>query len=224
MRAGNEAARAEELRRAREERGDLARARQENISMAYVKGRARKEANKEWVEILKELNRKRGYVTMRRKEDSVPRILEALRRAPKALASRFFQLASGHAMTAPFLKEKFKWTDSDICWWCSRGRQTREHLFKECSAWKEEIRKLWKEVGEATIEQGRWTGKSMYKGKKGFGLGVKLGGDQRARGPGNTSVGTLLADERCIPAVLSFLADTRCGQVREGIIVRGGGP
>ena len=128
--------------------------------MAYVKGRARKEANREWVDMVRELDRKRGHVTMRRKGDSIPKIPEALRRAPKALASRFFQLASGHAMTAPFLKEKFKWTDSHICWWCSRGRQTREHLFKECSAWKKEIRELWREVGEATIEQGRGTRKA----------------------------------------------------------------
>ena len=192
--------------------------------MAYVKGRARKEANKEWTEIVKEKNEERGYVTIRRKEGNIPRIPEALRKAPKTLASRFFQLASGHAMTTPFLKEKFKWTNSDICWWCSKGRQTREHLFKECSAWKDEIKKLWKEVGEATLEQGRWERRGMYKGKKGFGLGIRTGGNQRVRGPGNTSVGTLLADERRIPAVLSFLANTRCVQVKEGIKVKGGGP
>ena len=127
-------------------------------------------------------------------------------------------------MTAPFLKDKFRWTDSDICWWCSRGRQTREHLFKECSTWKEEIRKLWKEVGEATTEKVNWRRRSRYKGAKGFGIVTGIGGEWRGRGPGNTSIGTLLADERCIPAVLSFLANTRCGQVKEGIIVRGGGP
>ena len=125
-------------------------------------------------------------------------------------------------MTAPFLKEKFKWTDSDRCWWCYKGRQTREHMFKECIAWREEIRELWKRVGEATIEQGSGFIKSRYKGKKGFGLGFRPGGGHRVRGPGNTSVGTLLADERCIPAVLSFLASTRCGQVKEGVIVRRG--
>ena len=111
-----------------------------------------------------------------------------------------------------------------LCWWCSKRKQTREHLFKECLTWKEEIRKLWREVGEATTEQGSWKKRSMYKGKKGFGIGVRIGGVQGIRRPGNTSVGMLLADERCIPAVLSFLANTRCGQVKEGIIVRGGGP
>ena len=38
--------------------------------------------------------------------------------------------------------------DSDLCWWCGSARQTREHLFKECITWKEEIRELWKEIGE----------------------------------------------------------------------------
>ena len=64
----------------------------------------------------------------------------------------------------------------------------------------------------------------MYKGKKGFGVGIWARGDIKTRRPGNTSVGTLLADERCIPAVLSFLASTRCGQVKEGVITKGGGP
>ena len=171
-----------------------------------------------------ELNRKRGFVTLRKKGDDIPKIPEALRKAPKALASRFFQLASGHAMTAPFLKEKFKWTDSDLCWWCTRSRQTREHLFKECSTWKQEIRKLWKEVGEATNVQGGRIERRLYKGRKGFGLGFRTGNGHEARRPGNTSVGTLLADERCIPAVLSFLANSRCGQVKEGVIVGRGGP
>ena len=44
-----------------------------------------------------------------------------------------------HAIVAPFLKEKWGWTDTDICWWCNRGRQSREHLFKECTAWTKEM-------------------------------------------------------------------------------------
>ena len=81
---------------------------------------------------------------------NIPKITKDLQRAPKELASRFFQLASGHAMIAPFLKEKFGWIETDICWWCGTGRQTRGHLFGECLTWKEEIKKLWKEVGGAT--------------------------------------------------------------------------
>ena len=61
-----------------------------------------------------------------------PRIRTALRRTGKGVASRYFQLLSGHAMIAPFLKDKWGWTDSDACWWCDGGRQSRDHLFKEC--------------------------------------------------------------------------------------------
>ena len=113
--AGNEVERSEVLRRAREERGDIARLRQGNISMAYIKGQARKEANREWRSIITLLDRKRRYVTLRKRREDIPRIPEALQKAPKALASRFFLLASGHAMAAPFLKEKFEWIDSDLC-------------------------------------------------------------------------------------------------------------
>ena len=52
----------------------------------------------------------------------------------------FYQTLNGHAMTATFLKEKWGLVDSDMCWWCSKCRQNREHLFKECLTWKKEIR------------------------------------------------------------------------------------
>ena len=134
----------------------------------------------------------------------------------------FFQLSSGHAMIAPFLKEKFGWIESDQCWWCSRGRQTREHLFKEFSAWKEEIRKLWKEVAEAT-EDRSIAGKETVcfkkgRGGKGFRLGFRLGERTGGRRLGNTSIGTLMTDERCFPAILSFLSNTKCGMVKEGVL------
>jgi len=52
----------------------------------------------------------------------------------KAIASRYctiYQLLTGHAFVAPYLKEKLKKTDSEQCWWCETGkRQTRDHLFK----------------------------------------------------------------------------------------------
>ena len=79
--------------------------------------------------------------------EAKPRIRGPLRKIGKGVASRFFQLLSGHAMIAPFLKEKWGWTDSDKCWWCDGRRQSRDHLFKECSMWKKEIAELWKEIG-----------------------------------------------------------------------------
>ena len=72
----------------------------------------------------------------------------------KVIESRHYQLLTGHALIAPFLKEKLKKTDSDQCWWCEAGkRQTRDHLFKECGRWKTEINVLWKTRVEAPQEQ-----------------------------------------------------------------------
>ena len=75
---------------------------------------------------------------------------------------------------APFVKEKFGWTNSDTCWWCGSTRQTREHLFKECITWRVEIRELRKEVGEISGHAEAWgnVASGMYKGRKGgFHLG-----------------------------------------------------
>ena len=178
------------------------------------------------VYMITKLNRKRKGITYRRKGEGIPRIPEAIRKAPKAIASRYFQLAPGHAMIAPFLKEKFKWVDSDLCWWCTKNRQSREHLFKECSTWKEEIRQLWKEVAEATEDKVSNDKRTVVKrkGGKGFRVGFKAGERKGGRRPGNTSAGVLMADERCIPAVLSFLSSTRCGLVKEGILAERGAP
>ena len=88
-------------------------------------------------------------------KEARPRIRGPLRRARKGVASRFFQLLSGHAMIAPFLKEKWGWTDSDRCWWCYGGRQSRDHLFKECSKWKKEIAELWREIGRISGKRGK---------------------------------------------------------------------
>ena len=60
--------------------------------------------------------------------------------------------------------------------------QTREHLFKECKAWKKETMTLWKEIGEirdakAKVQDGKEEAyrptSHVYKGKKGFGFGVR---------------------------------------------------
>ena len=49
----------------------------------------------------------------------------------KRLASRFYQLKTGHCLTGQHLN----WTKSrptPQCWWCRYRTQTRDHLFKEC--------------------------------------------------------------------------------------------
>ena len=119
------------------------------MSRAFLRATLRRRAISSWRdEIIRRGKGRRPYRIPR--VDEVPRIPAALQRVRKDLASRFFQLASGHAMIAPFLKEKFGWVESDQCWWCCSGRQSREHLFKECRTWKEQIRKLWRKVGKVS--------------------------------------------------------------------------
>jgi hypothetical protein len=100
----------------------------------------------------------------------------------KRLASRFYQLKTGHCLTGQYLA----WTKkrpSPQCWWCANGTQTRDHLFKECAAWRGQQKTLWVEVRKET---GRW--KSRWR------------------------VRDLLADERCSRAVLDFLSTTDVGR------------
>ena len=106
-----------------------------------------------------------------------------------------------------------------MCWWCSNGRQSRENLFKECKTWRDEIRLLWKTVGDISGEAecdtlGKGRGR---KGRKGFMSGRSRG---RVR-PGNCSVGRLFGDPRFTEAVLKFLADTGVGKIKKGVVVRG---
>ena len=100
---------------------------QETRSMTFLKSQLSRKATIEWREEI--IRRSQGARSFRvPAEGERPRIPLGLQRAPKELASLSFQLSSGHAMTAPFLKEKFGWVESDGCWWCGGGR---EHLFKE---------------------------------------------------------------------------------------------
>ena len=72
--------------------------------------------------------------------------------------------------------------------WCDPDnncgtQQTRDHLFKHCSRWKDQQAQLWARVKEVT-----------------------------KRGKPKWRVGDLLADERCSPAVLDFLQSTYVGR------------
>ena len=98
-------------------------------------------------------NRNAGRRTFRLSTaSSRPNLRPRLRRAAKSVAARFFQLLSGHAMMAPFLREKWGWTDSDRCWWCERGRQSREQ-----PAWvaRELMQFDWGGEGPATLRTAR---------------------------------------------------------------------
>jgi len=99
----------------------------------------------------------------------------------KRLASRFYQIKTGHCLTGQYLH----WTKNRAttqCWWCRYQQQIREYLFKVCPEWKAQQKDLWAEVWKET---GTW--KSRWK------------------------IRDLLADERFSQAVLDFLNATNAG-------------
>jgi hypothetical protein len=51
--------------------------------------------------------------------------------AAKRLASRFYQLKTGHCLTGQYLKCTGN-QPTTKCWWCPYRTQTREHVFKHC--------------------------------------------------------------------------------------------
>jgi hypothetical protein len=107
----------------------------------------RMKATKEWIET--RMAKNKAYIP--RKQMGLGK---NLRHEKKEVASRFYQLLSGHAITAPYLKQKLRISEMDTCWWCESGKkQTRDHLFKECSTCKTEIRDLWKTVGREVDTQ-----------------------------------------------------------------------
>ena len=188
----------------------------QGTSQAFLKTVLKKRGNARWRdEVAKKGGKRRSYRIPG--EGEAPKIPTNLRATPKELASRFFQLSSGHAMIAPFLKEKFGWTESGACRWCSGGRQSREHLSKECKTWKGEIRTLWKEVGEASGDSRSEAPGSIYKGNKAFCFGMEK---SQVR-PGDCSVSRLFADPRFSEAVLKFLSNTGVGKIKKGVVIRG---
>jgi hypothetical protein len=110
-----------------------------NLSTTCMSEKRRQESSDWWAE---SIAASRGYTKRK-----TPNFRPELHRIRKELASRYYQLMMGHAIIAPYLKHKIKTSDSDTCWWCEKDvRQTREHLFKECSCWKDDIRFLWRHV------------------------------------------------------------------------------
>ena len=73
---------------------------------------------------------------------------------------------SGHALSVRLLKERWGWMNSDSCW-CGGGRQTRDHLFKECREWKREIHVLWEKV--ELSEERKDGSENPLKSRNGFG-------------------------------------------------------
>jgi hypothetical protein len=158
-------------------------------SRAFLKRSAaekkRRESSNWWKQSIAD---SRGYL-----ERKTPNFRPELHRTPKELASRFYQLMMGHAVIAPYLKYKIKTSDSDECWWCEipGKRQTREHLFKECIHWKDEIKRLWKRVEKDV-------GWRHYRHKP---------------------ISALFNEVKATDAILAFLDKTRVGKLRGGLRV-----
>ena len=78
----------------------------------------------------------------------------------KRIASRFYQIKTGHCRTGQYLN----WTKSQPtpqCWWCRYPNQTREHLFKVCPEWKAQQKTLWAELWK---EAGKWKSRWRIRG------------------------------------------------------------
>ena len=120
-------------------------------SMTYLKRTATERKAAETNGWIKEKIRQRHQVSGRHSYTPPKKSgsRKMLKKERKRLAARFYQLNTGHALTAPYMK-RIKKTDSNLCWWCEDGRsiQTRQHLFTECRAFKPQIKRLWKSVGK----------------------------------------------------------------------------
>jgi hypothetical protein len=104
----------------------------------------------------------------------------------KLLAARFYRLKCWHAPTGTNLKW-FAHREDDKCCCCRGGTlQTREHLFRHCSRWKDQQKALWKAVGKAT--------------------GWKAGRCRHAQ------ISELFSMEKCDQAVMDILAATDVGK------------
>jgi hypothetical protein len=145
--------------------------------LAHLK---REISEKKWTEAHQwagsRINKKKYGMSAKQKPDGT------IAGSSKRLASRFYQLKTGHCLTGQYLY-RTKSRPTPQCWWCASGMQTRDHLFKECAEWRGQQKTLWAEVRKET---GR--GKSRWK------------------------VRDLMGDERCSRAVLDFLATTDVGR------------
>jgi len=62
----------------------------------------------------------------------------------KSLRTRFYRLQCGQAPTGVYIKRCSHWED-DICLWCAwTAAQTRDHLLRHCSRWRDQRKALWK--------------------------------------------------------------------------------
>ena len=158
MWATEAAAREERVMSGRKQRNNTARG---SRSLTFLKTQIKKKAVKEWRQ--ETIERCQGKVFQdpggRRTTEDTSRPTESSQGTGIPILSAGLWTRYG----GPLLEGKFGWVESDGCWWCGEGRKSRDHLFKECKTWKEEIRRLWKEVGKISGPGRNKAGGGVYR-------------------------------------------------------------
>ena len=170
----------------KEERAPTAYLMEASLShLTRVTTKARSTATVEWI-------RRHSGQRRRYRPPKGGEMRKALGKTRKGVASRFYQLLSGHAAVAEHLRRVGQ-APSDLCFWCGSGeKQTRHRLFIKCRRWGPEIRKMWQR-SRLDCEWG-----------------------------GAPSIRFLFGNERAVPAVLEFLEKTRVGKMPDRILLAGG--
>jgi hypothetical protein len=102
-------------------RGDEEGTRMEGAeaSLAFLKRTTKEEKKRKTKEWIKEkIKGSRAYI-LKEKEG----IRKHLRSERKETATRYYQLMTGHAVIALYLKNKLKKRDLEECWWCQSGKK-----------------------------------------------------------------------------------------------------
>lgn len=107
--------------------------RSDPVILAFLEGKGAEGPMERWRGDMVGTNSKKRVFRLPR-VGARPGIRRQLRAASEAVAARFYHLLSSRAVSETSPKGGWGWTDSDECWWCGTGRQSREHLFKECVA------------------------------------------------------------------------------------------
>ena len=124
----------------REEKAPLPYLREASLShLTRTTTEARSSVTAEWIRT--HSNQRRRY-----RPSKGGKMRKALNRVRKEIASRYYQLLSGHAAVAEHLLRVGQ-APNDRCFWCGSGeRQMRYHLLVKCRRWSPEIRKMWQRV------------------------------------------------------------------------------
>lgn len=117
------------------------------ISLAYARRtctESTKTERQQWLD--RTLDSTRPYKTQKSwKQDPI------LAAAPKKLASRFYQLKTGHAAIGTYLR-RIGARDTERCQNCRAPNESTRHLLLECREWRRPRQHLFKELRKAGVE------------------------------------------------------------------------